>query len=272
MNIVEMVITPAQASVWLAANNTRNRNISRIVVNAYAEDMKNGRWVETHQNAIAFYHDGNIADGQHRLMAIAQSGVSVKMMVCYGLTDSAVFGIDNHRKRDVSDQIALEGSESWITRDAVSIVRLSIMAGKDREKVRSVGIVVDVAKRNRDRIEFSLNNMVGKKQGIHKAAVLFAIASAYGYENSDKLSSFCAMLSDGIISSSEAAIIVMLRDKLMSDRFFVSSYKSRIECALMTQRAIKAYCNGESVKRLVVPNEWIYPNFAYEEKDSGSER
>jgi hypothetical protein len=42
--------------------------------------MKAGRWLETHQG-IAFDTDGRLIDGRHRLMAVAASGVTVRMWV-----------------------------------------------------------------------------------------------------------------------------------------------------------------------------------------------
>lgn len=76
-------VTPAMAKEWMA-KNIHNRNVSDQVVASYARDMRLGRWVLNHQG-IAFDNEGNLMDGQHRLLAIIQSGVTVQLLVTFGL-------------------------------------------------------------------------------------------------------------------------------------------------------------------------------------------
>lgn len=78
------VITPELAKKWLAHNAEKNRTVSRRTVEAYAREMKAGRWQVTHQS-IAFNEKGELIDGQHRLTAIVEADVSVKMPVTTGL-------------------------------------------------------------------------------------------------------------------------------------------------------------------------------------------
>ncbi|HEY5050458.1 MAG TPA: hypothetical protein VII50_06125, partial [Acidothermaceae bacterium] len=64
-------ITPAKAAEWLEANTT-NRPVSRTVVRSFAEAMKRGEWIVTHQG-IAFDVSGVLIDGQHRLAAVVEA-------------------------------------------------------------------------------------------------------------------------------------------------------------------------------------------------------
>jgi hypothetical protein len=74
-------ITPDMASDWL---ETRvfdgNRKPAKAKIEQHTAAMKAGRWLETHQG-IAFDTDGRLIDGRHRLMAVAASGVTVRMWV-----------------------------------------------------------------------------------------------------------------------------------------------------------------------------------------------
>jgi len=73
------VISPTKAHEWME-RNTINRQIRSGRVSAYARDMKSESWVLTHQ-CIAFNANGDLIDGQHRLMAIMESNMSIMMYV-----------------------------------------------------------------------------------------------------------------------------------------------------------------------------------------------
>jgi len=81
MQITRMNVTPEMAQSWLDAANTGNRTMTRRVVSKYADDMIAGRWIDTHQNAIAFYDDGSLADGQHRLGAVAMQAFRCRCLL-----------------------------------------------------------------------------------------------------------------------------------------------------------------------------------------------
>lgn len=106
MNIKIETISPRQAERWLADNNTGNRNIRQTHVDYLANEMLAGRWHQTGQG-IAFFEDGTLADGQHRLAAIVQSGVSVPLVVTRGLKKEAMPAIDVGAKRNLADYLYL---------------------------------------------------------------------------------------------------------------------------------------------------------------------
>lgn len=77
-------ITPEIAEKWLQKNTCNYRNLKPTKVALYAREMKDGRWEENGE-AIKFYSDGTLFDGQHRLAAIVQAGVPVNMLVIWGI-------------------------------------------------------------------------------------------------------------------------------------------------------------------------------------------
>jgi len=79
-----VLITPDLAAMWLKTSNKANRSIGERHVDKLANDMISGKWRTTHQG-IAFYEDGVLADGQHRLAAIIKSGIAQQMLVVTGL-------------------------------------------------------------------------------------------------------------------------------------------------------------------------------------------
>jgi hypothetical protein len=105
MKITMERITPLLARQWLE-KNTVNRPLRHALVCSYANEMARGRWHLTNQG-IAFFEDGALADGQHRLHAIVLSGASVDMQVTRGMMREAMVGVDGGGKRTAADHLHL---------------------------------------------------------------------------------------------------------------------------------------------------------------------
>lgn len=101
-------VTPAQAREWLE-NNHVNRNQRPKVIAAYKRDMEQGRWQFTGE-AIKISRTGFLIDGQHRLMALAETeGVrGIDMLVVSGLPDDVQSLIDQGVPRSIRDALTLE--------------------------------------------------------------------------------------------------------------------------------------------------------------------
>lgn len=100
-------VTPAQAKKWLDLN-THNRPLRERVVDLYARDMTAGNWQVT-GDGVKFAIDGSLLDGQHRLAAVVQAGVTVSLFVIRGLAHDAQEVMDSGVKRQASDALALRG-------------------------------------------------------------------------------------------------------------------------------------------------------------------
>lgn len=104
-NVVE--ITPDMAQKWLATM-APNRNPAVGRIRQYAEEMREGRW-DLNGESIKLTSDGVVFDGQHRLMAIVESGVTVKSAVFFGDKPSTLFTVDVGRARHFSDILHMSG-------------------------------------------------------------------------------------------------------------------------------------------------------------------
>lgn len=106
-------ITPTKAKEWLSFVKN-NRTISQRAVDRYANAMKAGQWLTTHQG-IAFDENGTLLDGQHRLMAVIEANTNVSMQVTRGLPVSYNNGvelftmdcIDNGKTRSLANQLQI---------------------------------------------------------------------------------------------------------------------------------------------------------------------
>jgi hypothetical protein len=104
--IVQM--TPAWAEELLRAN-TDNRNLRRkSVVAQYAGAMCRGEWVLSN-DAITVREDGVLGNGQHRLHAVVQSGITISVILIEGLPVSTQDVIDTGAKRTAADLLSRRG-------------------------------------------------------------------------------------------------------------------------------------------------------------------
>ncbi len=105
-------ITPARAAEWLEANTT-NRPLSRPVVRGFAEAMRRGDWLVTHQG-IAFDVNGVLVDGQHRLAAVIEADQPVEMTVFTDVAEGTFDVLDTGKRRNAADVLAIEGEKNSI--------------------------------------------------------------------------------------------------------------------------------------------------------------
>lgn len=149
--VVERVmVTPAMAKKWLDVSR-ENRKISDAYVEAYARDMIAGAWVPW-VSMIILGTDGAVLDGQHRLAAIAKSGISCGFVVMFndGMGKSAKnIPIDGQRGR--SANFVLDERAAYC---AVARVAIAAMNRWSTSKVthREIGEVIDVMRDHLDRM------------------------------------------------------------------------------------------------------------------------
>ena len=116
-----ITITPDIAEAMLKANTRNYRKYNSHLIQMYAEDMRNGNW-KLNGEPIVFYKNGSLANGQHRLMAVVKSGVSIQFLVVYDVDDDTMeYDLGKSRNDiDVVRSFGLEASNTSIA--AVSFI------------------------------------------------------------------------------------------------------------------------------------------------------
>lgn len=95
-------ISPKKAAEMLEAN-TSNRPLAKATVRWFAEAMRRGDWLVTHQG-IAFDTNGALVDGQHRLAAIIEADLPIEMTV-FTEVEPGTFDVQEaQRRRRVGDR------------------------------------------------------------------------------------------------------------------------------------------------------------------------
>lgn len=112
-------ITPAIAK-HILANNINNRNVSRLTVKKYAQEMKSGNW-QLNYEPVVISNTGKLLNGQHRLMAIVQSGVAVDLYVIRGADDNITIYDRGYLRKE--DQVIAMMGVTNSTKGTVAIAK-----------------------------------------------------------------------------------------------------------------------------------------------------
>ena len=102
--VVEM--TPEWAGEILK-RNIENRPIKKTKLSTYVSALKAGDWL-LNGDPIRLYSNGDLCDGQHRLHACLQSGVSFHTVLATGLDKSVHGTIDIGASRTASDHLVFK--------------------------------------------------------------------------------------------------------------------------------------------------------------------
>lgn len=120
---VEWVTVTPEVAAEMLTHNRGNRAV-RAKLDVIVRDMKAGAFTVETGATIVFARDGTLLDGQHRLMAVVKSGVTLDFLVVRGVSKSVQKHIDLATPRTFADTLTFAG-ESEVTKLAalISITR-----------------------------------------------------------------------------------------------------------------------------------------------------
>lgn len=101
--------TSPEYALKLLEKNTMNRPHRKLLVDFYAKEMSSGNWKEDTGETIKFSKEGKLLDGQHRLMAVIQSGIGQNFHFVHGLDESTFQVLDTGAKRSPGDILNIAG-------------------------------------------------------------------------------------------------------------------------------------------------------------------
>lgn len=111
-------ITPVLAEQYLA-KNTHNRGTKLTNLKKVARALENGEW-KLNGEAIKIATDGTILDGQHRLLAIASTGIPMTTLIIRGLAKESQETMDGGSPRAANDVLKLRGEPNSVILAAVA--------------------------------------------------------------------------------------------------------------------------------------------------------
>lgn len=115
----EAALLSPELAELLMQRNDDNRQVKPSVVSTIKRDILEGRW-ELNGEPIIVSTCGKLNDGQHRCMAVIDSGRTVQAFFTFGLTRGSRSTIDTGTARTPGDLVSMRGLESGNTVAAVA--------------------------------------------------------------------------------------------------------------------------------------------------------
>lgn len=191
-------ITPELAGHILNTYHKFNRKLRPSVVDAYANDMKSGRWRFSGQGII-INADGGLDDGQHRLNAIISADTPVNMTVTVGTDPAAFHVMDTGRKRSPADALMIDGVKN--SQSIASTVTMIIMINRGTPKpAPSSGEIMDELSRNEKTYQQAValsQKIYAELKGSTTAYAAFCFLVLSRSKNRHKLADFISQIAHG---------------------------------------------------------------------------
>lgn len=242
-------ITPKLAAEWLELNKG-NRSIRPGHVKRLAHLMSEGEFLYN-GDQIRFDDEGQLIDGQHRLMAVCASGATIESDVSHGWSSETFDTFDQAERRMFYDALSRRGEENSIV--LASTVRM--LYDYEENNMHSAGKLMnkdgmktlDKHPKARDSVEFVTKALNGHKSVLSPsiAAAVHCMASDINKKKADEF--FGKLLSGANITDGEP--VHVLRIALEESR----GRRRRIDrksAAAITIKAFNASLRGEKISTI----------------------
>lgn len=251
-----VLVTPKMAAAWLKFN-TNNRKIAPLHESSLRRDLRNNRFLVTHQG-IAFDWNGVLVDGQHRLEMIVAERKPVYLLVVRGVDPETREVIDCGKVRSLADSLSISDGDEAPDKNELAVLK-RLLCGMGKVPRLTVFEAKAAWKMHCSVIQFACQAMPKSRalNGIVNASVLAPVARAAYTSDLDRLRSFCTMLSLGIFHGDGYQIVILLRNYLLQKRG--SSSVEQQERYAKTERALVAFLNRENIGRLVAVKDEQFP-------------
>jgi hypothetical protein len=209
-------ITPQRAE-QLLQRNSNNRSVRARNVAKLAKDMKNGSFPFTGET-VKISPEGKVLDGQHRLLACVQAGVSFHTLVAYNVPEDAMPMIDKGVSRRFDDTLGWKGVPN--RRDAAAVTRRMalLVDGITLRDTNTLALytdqqLVDVYDSLADQIQVAVQRGGTVSNAIGRSTTGWAVPLCWLALNSDddSVAEFTDLLVSGA-SLSEGSPILALRN------------------------------------------------------------
>ena len=149
-------VTPEIALKILKSHNPYNRIISTNKLSQYKKLFKSNNFQsDGNSPPIVFDWDGNLIDGQHRILAVAKSNVEAKFTCLFGFDPNARFYFDQGKPRTTSD-IATMGQLNFDSAYATSWVKGMFLSNPNcGSKCTKTNVeIMNLARKYKDGLDF----------------------------------------------------------------------------------------------------------------------
>lgn len=260
-----LFVTPQMAAAWLE-RNTNNRKRAKSVRERLVASMREDLW-KLDISAIAFYVDGTLANGQHRLDGVVETQIGQWFLVMWGVPHESRAIIDGGKRRTLYDFLVMDGLVN--DAQAASVLRYimyieRVWAGRmasfnDAHGQPTIGELLAFAHTLIDpeagRNDLSPSLTMGRYMQLCDAAPLsvaiagachFHISQVFGRETADR---FFGLVAKGLGMTSEKDPIYRLRKNLLANAMNIRRLPAMV-LAAMVLKAFNYWSAGDSITTL----------------------
>ena len=249
------VIGKERADYYLSVNKN-NRPVNKKKVHQFANELLAGKWKSNTGEAIKVSTKGFLLDGQHRMLAISSTSISVVMLVVYDLEESIFDVLDTGKPRGAADVFSLNNVPNH--NRTVSIIReyVSFKSGKyylatasDTIDNTNSALLIEYKKNpvmyddlsNKSaRFYFSFNKILS-------ATNIGSFYLMFSNQDSEKCERFFNQLCGSEIVTNQS--ILTLKNFLIRDKLSLKKVSSKIKYAFII-KTWNAFVLGKEMKLL----------------------
>lgn len=246
----KVFVTPELATLWLEKRNKQNRNPSNTSAEMYSKEILAGKWSATNQG-IGFDWDGQITDGQTRLLAIKLAGVGIHVWILTGQDPVSRLRVDGGRNRTSSHYLQMFADFQAPDTAAKALWAIRRFGLQHRERLTGEQ-TVELGKRYRRSLEWVCEN--AGTGPWRRAPIVGALAFAYA-TNPTAVADANEALKSGIGLTARDAILVFRNMVIRS--VGKSSDQANQEMFNRLLSAIYHRINGTTVTQLKLSEEAV---------------
>ena len=224
----------------------------KAVVSQYKRAMKSGFWNQDSTQAISIAADGTLLDGQHRLTAIAETGLSFSLWVFMNVPKSVITCLDNGAVRSKVDAIRL-GYGKEICRQSLSVAgKIEEPFGNTKYSSEELKMIYE---RHEKAITFAMQCPTARVRHVTDSWYRTVVARAYYTADHGRLMELGDCVRTGLLpngpSDNGAALLIRYSSEMgakPSKRIGNSLYYK-------IEKAITAFLRRDPIKNLSLPRE-----------------
>ncbi|HWL67119.1 MAG TPA: hypothetical protein VNS22_01915 [Geminicoccus sp.] len=244
------LVTPEIAR-WLLALNSANRPLQKAQVQRFREILARGAWLNTGEPIIVS-REGVLNDGQHRLSAVAASGIPALMDVRFGIVRSAFAATGTGTRRTAGQALGITGAKNASTQAAIARLLAHYDAGQMARASQQVenGQILDIIAREPRIAEIAAMIQRHRFAPARTAPLGLILVLAARSTPMQRICAFASVVNTGRADSeSDPAYQLHLR---LRDAALRRERISQIDAAALAARAWNAWSEGRALHRLVL--------------------
>jgi hypothetical protein len=251
-----MEITPSLAKIMLGYNS-KNRSVKPSNLDRITAEMDEGRFV-FNGDAIRFSSKQTLLDGQHRLIACCDTGISFTSVVIEGIDQDAFKTIDTGSKREPGDVLSISGFQNCkMLAAAVRLVEFIESGNRCLQSVKLTGGEILGLAEKMEGIADSGHFAVSAKSAYLTTTATCALHYLFEKIDSIKAASFFLKLKNGDSLNSTHPILI-LRNMLDFSRKSTRRYPPETVLAL-TIKAWNHFRRGNQIKSIRYRDDEEFP-------------